>query len=259
MKSKILSGISELKAKGYKIKYKKRSDGGYLVTEINGVKYKGASGNAVVRSITGKHLTAKETAQRTSALRQAHLGATEAGAKKGQTYKYRSGPRKGETAIKTPRITKEQRKLLRKLNKRLRQMGSKQKIGARQFRRRAKEEHWIDEKGNIQEKFFKDIASSAQRRAAGIAVPDRVEWFKEWGKNYLTKSASPEMASSFLAMVDGLESNPNFIWNEWAIQDAIDALYDMSSPSPMDLASVKRILEAGSKTSNEALQKIWKY
>lgn len=45
------------------IKYKNRSDGGVLITSINGVKYKGARGNQALRHLTGSTLSSNRSAQ----------------------------------------------------------------------------------------------------------------------------------------------------------------------------------------------------
>lgn len=49
--------VNKLTIEGNNIKYRVRPDGGIIVTEINGVKYSGASGNAIVRTMTGAKLS----------------------------------------------------------------------------------------------------------------------------------------------------------------------------------------------------------
>lgn len=57
MNKSILEIIKELQASGRSVKYRKRSDGGYIITEINGVKYKAATGNKVARAIANAPLS----------------------------------------------------------------------------------------------------------------------------------------------------------------------------------------------------------
>lgn len=57
MISRLLQDIKEARARGAKIKYRKRSDGGYIVTSVNGVKFKGAKGNARVRELVGSNVS----------------------------------------------------------------------------------------------------------------------------------------------------------------------------------------------------------
>ena len=51
--------IQKLQSKNHDIKYRKRSDGGYIITSIDGVKYKGAKGNQRARNLVGEHLSSK--------------------------------------------------------------------------------------------------------------------------------------------------------------------------------------------------------
>ena len=46
-----------LTEQGYDIKLRKRSDGGYIISKINGVSYKGASGNIEARRVAGVQLS----------------------------------------------------------------------------------------------------------------------------------------------------------------------------------------------------------
>lgn len=57
MNKSILEIIKELQASGRSVKYRKRSDGGYIITEINGIKYKAAEGNKVAREISNAPLS----------------------------------------------------------------------------------------------------------------------------------------------------------------------------------------------------------
>lgn len=59
----VLQIVNKLNQEGYNISYRIRSDGGILVTAINGVKYKGATGNAIVRSISGVELEKSRSRQ----------------------------------------------------------------------------------------------------------------------------------------------------------------------------------------------------
>lgn len=55
--------ISQLTAQGYSVKYRIRSDGGVIITSINGRKFQGAKGNEYARSLTGQSLSVRRTAQ----------------------------------------------------------------------------------------------------------------------------------------------------------------------------------------------------
>lgn len=59
-----LNSIVELlKKQGHKVKYTKRSDGGLIITEIDGSKYKGKKGNAEARRLTGTSLSEAQIKQ----------------------------------------------------------------------------------------------------------------------------------------------------------------------------------------------------
>lgn len=62
--------IEQAQAKGYKIEYTKRSDGGLRVTKINGVKYKSSQGNNALRSLMGTQLTKAQLHQRQQAIKK---------------------------------------------------------------------------------------------------------------------------------------------------------------------------------------------
>lgn len=49
--------VEKLQAEGHQINYRVRNDGGIIITEINGVKYKGAGGNAQARYLVGATLS----------------------------------------------------------------------------------------------------------------------------------------------------------------------------------------------------------
>lgn len=53
---KLIEIIRELQRQGNVINYYHRKDGGYIITSINGIKYKGATGNNVARSMLGTTL-----------------------------------------------------------------------------------------------------------------------------------------------------------------------------------------------------------
>lgn len=81
------------------IKYKNRSDGGVLITSINGVKYKGARGNKALRHLTGSTLSSNRVSQ----------------------LKYASGRRSSIASGKMQKVTisvpKEMRNYLNKIQK----------------------------------------------------------------------------------------------------------------------------------------------
>lgn len=60
---KVLEMIQELQNRGYSIKFRKRPDGGYLITSINGQHFNLAEGNTLARTILGERLSERRESQ----------------------------------------------------------------------------------------------------------------------------------------------------------------------------------------------------
>lgn len=58
-----LEMINELKKRGFKVEARRRTDGGWLITKINGKKFTGAKGNQEARAILGVALETKRAEQ----------------------------------------------------------------------------------------------------------------------------------------------------------------------------------------------------
>ena len=56
--------IKQLETDGFEIEFRTRSDGGLLITKINGVSFKGAAGNTRAREIAGVQLSQAQISQR---------------------------------------------------------------------------------------------------------------------------------------------------------------------------------------------------
>lgn len=56
--------VKDLQEQGFKIEFRQRADGGLLITKINGVSFKGASGNTRARQIAGVQLSEAQISQR---------------------------------------------------------------------------------------------------------------------------------------------------------------------------------------------------
>lgn len=55
--------VGQLKNQGYEVTYRIRSDGGVLITSINGQRFKGATGNKFARSLLGVELSQRRSQQ----------------------------------------------------------------------------------------------------------------------------------------------------------------------------------------------------
>ena len=59
----IKESITQLKARGYRVSYRQRKDGGVIIKSINGQRFSGAKGNAQARSLLGTTLSVARSAQ----------------------------------------------------------------------------------------------------------------------------------------------------------------------------------------------------
>lgn len=80
----VIDIIEELKNLGHQVSYRKRSDGGYIITKIDGVNYTGAVGNNTARNMLGISMSDKELTQRRSNIEKfIKIPRTKTGKKKG--------------------------------------------------------------------------------------------------------------------------------------------------------------------------------
>lgn len=61
---KLITIVKNLQNAGVNITYRVRKDGGILVTEVDGMRFTGAQGNAFIRSLTGETLSEAQIKQR---------------------------------------------------------------------------------------------------------------------------------------------------------------------------------------------------
>lgn len=60
---KTIELVKQLQVQGYKVTYRVRTDGGILITSINGRKFKGAEGNIRAREVLGVELSTRRAMQ----------------------------------------------------------------------------------------------------------------------------------------------------------------------------------------------------
>ena len=120
--------VQRLRSDGVRVTLKKRTDGGYIVSSINGKKYTGKSGNAVARGLLNQPLTHRQEVQR-----RASLAKSREVAERARVAKEKYGIIPNRTPTKT---TKHLRSLITKANKALR---TKTKASHRVSMRKVKE------------------------------------------------------------------------------------------------------------------------
>ena len=142
---KIIDVIARLIAMGYDVKARKRRDGSYRITKINGQTYTGSSGNAVARSLVGAQLSEARVRQ---------LG-------KIRTPKGRFGnPKRAQ-------LGEDVKKRIRKVQRLFKKRGSKEGMPTRRGYRYNLEHYGREE--------AERLLDQAYRRAQGLAYDANID------------------------------------------------------------------------------------
>lgn len=131
--------IVNLQNKGYSVTYRKRTDGSYLITHINGEKFTGAKGNTKARQIIGVKLSSKRRKQLLLNVR---------------------------TKIKKKKLSKELTKEIRKTQRKWKKTKAKGKITTKKVRFKTAEEGV---------KKVKKYLKKMQKYAEGYAYTENVD------------------------------------------------------------------------------------
>lgn len=140
--------IDELKKLGMDVKYRKRTDGGYLIQQINNMTFTGSKGNAYARAVLGVELS------------QARIEQTSF-----NVNKYISGQKKKAT------LQPELKAKLRKVQREWRKEGVQAKITAKKVKWHVKESG---------EKSAKDYLEKMSRYGQGYAYMENVEYLASY-------------------------------------------------------------------------------
>lgn len=147
---RLLDIVQKLEREGYIITYRHRSDGGIIITSVNGEKFKGAKGNAFVRDIAGVKL---------SEARRKQLEAIKP--EKNVSPKQRKKDPIDESTLK----------LIRRVNRKLKKMGnSAGHVTITQFRKNIK--RFGREEANR-------LLRQAEKYSKGDAYVENIRWYKE--------------------------------------------------------------------------------
>lgn len=140
--------VNELRAKGFKVTYRIRKDGGIRIKSIEGVKFSDSEGNNRARMILDKSLSEKQLAQR-----------------RGNQEKAKRGIKLAKK-YKAKKLTKPQKRAIAKINRKIKKYGGKGRIGASLGKKIIKEEglKGLKEKGN-----------ELIRKSLGLMNPNNVE------------------------------------------------------------------------------------
>lgn len=202
---------NELTKRGYKVEYRPRSDGGILITKINGVSYRGAAGNKFARTIIG------DEAQ-LSASRKTQL----------KIIKPKKGPRAKKDLLSESMKSKIE--AVQKIYNKNKVPISQGRITRRLIRKIIQEE---GEKSAIKK------LGQAARYATGYAVSKVVEALVD----EVNRVADLLDSQALYDLADEIKAHDGSILDEW-IKPAYDELYELNKGKDIRdvITNVKRIL-----------------
>lgn len=187
--------IDELKKLGMDVKYRKRTDGGYLIQQINNMTFTGSKGNAYARSILGVELS------------QARIEQTAF-----NVNKYIVSQKKKAT------LKPELKQKLRKVQREWRKEGVKAKVTAKKVK-------WhIRDSG---EAAAKEYLEKMSRYGQGYAYLENVEYLADYCENIAKGMLnSDELQNELYALADLIRSKAETFKEEW-INKVYRALYQI--------------------------------
>lgn len=187
--------IDELKKIGMDVKYRKRTDGGYLIQQINNMTFTGSKGNAYARSILGVELS------------QARIEQTAF-----NVNKYIVSQKKKAT------LKPELKQKLRKVQREWRKEGVKAKVTAKKVK-------WhIRDSG---EAAAKEYLEKMSRYGQGYAYLENVEYLADYCENIAKGMLnSDELQNELYALADLIRSKAETFKEEW-INKVYRALYQI--------------------------------
>ena len=202
--------VAELKSKGYSVKYRERTDGGVLITEINNMKFTGSKGNAEARHIVGVELSPARIEQTHSNVVKLIKG------KKEKT------------------LDKKMKAKLKKVQKTWRKNktgGGKATITAKKVK------HHIKTEG---EKATEEYLDRMELYSEGYAYPENVEYLAQYvedtAKGVLTDD---DLQNELYALADYIRSKKGVFREEW-INKVYRAMYDCLEALAKNLIDVAR-------------------
>lgn len=188
--------IEELSKQGYQVKAHKRSDGGYIISKIDGMSFKGASGNAYARKVVGAELS--------------HARAYQL-----QRIKppKKVAPAKRKLTPIPEDILKEVRKIQRLWRKEHKDIGGT--IGTRNVR-------WQLEHSSEEE--VRASLNKAYRYAQGYAYVDNVRWLITYWQQAISKAPVEDVAT-IESIINYIEQRILTFKEEWIHPSYYESYY----------------------------------
>lgn len=217
----LIQVINELQTLGFEVDYRKRPDGGYIITAINGEKFNAAQGNTRARTIVGASLTQSQSEQLTF-----------------NVSKYIKGQKKPSDKL-DEEILAELKKTQRLWNKARKASGYDiGHITKRKLRYRVKTEG-LDS--------AKEYLKRAQGYARGYAYPENVKYLIDRMQRILNFSLHQNLEVEFRNLINRIEGMINTFKDKW-IAPINDILYNMEKETEAEqkdsIAKINTIISA---------------
>ena len=192
--------IKELEKMGFKVNARRRTDGGWIITKINGMSFSGASGNQYARQVLGVELSQAR-------IEQVHFNVN----------KYIKGSKKPKE-----KIDEEMEKELRKVQR----IWRKKKVGARITKKKLR---WHLKEGGRKEAW--DYLKKMSRYGQGYAYEENVRYLAKYIQDVGTgcpakyKDKVMQVAAAILSRIDTFKEEwISQIYSYW--YEVIQSSYD---------------------------------
>lgn len=188
--------ISELEKMGFKVNARRRTDGGWIITKINGMSFSGASGNQYARQLLGVQLS------------QARIEQTAY-----NVQKFIKGSKKPKN-----KIDEEMEKEL----KRVQRLWRKRKVGAKITKKKLR---WHLKEGGRKEAW--DYLKKMSRYGQGLAYEENVLYLAKYIEDVATGCPN-KYKSKVQQVAEFIRSNINTFKESW-IHDIYSFWYEVIS------------------------------
>lgn len=190
--------VKQLELEGFEIEFRTRNDGGLLITKINGVSFKGASGNTRARQIAGVKLSEAQISQRAYNVRTFIKG-----------YKHPKDKFDEDLKAKV---------------KKVQYIWRKNKVNGKITMRKAREHFKTSGR-----KGLLDYLSKMERYGIGLAYEENVRWLSDYARNVamgLRANNQIDAANKYDVLADYMLSI-TYIFREAWIQPIYSYLYEV--------------------------------
>lgn len=175
--------IRELRKRGYKVEARKRTDGGWLITSINGKKFSGAAGNTEARGILGVELSTARQTQLISNVEEFIRG------------------KKKEQALDP-----ELKKKLRKVQAKWRKNKVRAKLTSKKVKRHVREEGKLAAERYLEKQ---------TRYGEGLAYEENVEYLAQYIEDIAKGITDKELQEASIKTANYVRSKSEIFKDEW--------------------------------------------